>query len=228
MTSQSQTLPKVQLSVSMMCVPLKDLPKSLKAFEAGGIDYLHIDVMDGCFVPNYALGTDYIAELRKLSSLPLDLHLMITQPEYKLDRFDLQPTDLVAIHAESTVQIHRTLSRVKQYGCRALLALNPGTPFEAAENVLDELDGILIMTVDPGFAGQKMVESCMSKVGKLRSWLSRAGRPDLRIEVDGNINETNAKRLRKCGADLFVLGSSSIFGRGDLATASRGFRNRIG
>lgn len=199
------------IAPSLMCVDFLQLQDTLYTFERQGIEYLHVDIMDGDFVPNLTLGTDFCKKLKQASSIPLDLHLMISHPESKLDWFPIGPGDLVSIHAESTPHIQRALSAIRQQGGRPLLALNPATPLSLLEYVLDDIDGVLIMTVNPGFAGQKLVGSALEKIRAARAYLDSHGRGDLILEVDGNVSWDNARRMSEAGATLFVAGTSSIF-----------------
>lgn len=200
-----------QISASMMCSNLVDLSTTIHIFEEEHIDYLHIDVMDGEFVPNFGLGVDYIRGLRELTSIPLDIHLMIQNPEYKLQWIGIQAADIVSIHYESTYQVQRVLDWLKPYGCKRFLAINPATPIYVLEEVLDYIDGINLLMVNPGFAGQKIIPSTLKKAQKLYNFLSEHGRTDILVEVDGNITPEHGARLQECGAQLFVGGTSSIF-----------------
>ena len=195
----------------MMCARIEHLTAVLDTFKAEQIEYLHIDIMDGVFVPNYTLGTEYVKQLRKLTNIPLDIHLMIERPEEKLIWFDPQPNEYVSIHYESTPHVHRALSRIKTAGARPILALNPATHFMCIEHLLDYIDAVLVMTVNPGYAGQTLVESTLPKISNLRQWLDRQGYSQIGIEVDGNVSFKNAKRMREAGANIFVAGSSSVF-----------------
>lgn len=206
---------KGEISASMMCSDLVDLKETIKIFEEEGIEHLHIDMMDGNFVPNFGLGVDYIRGLRKLTSIPLDLHLMIMDPEYKLQWIGIKETDIVSIHYESSFQVQRVLDWLVPFGCKRFLAINPATPINALEEVLDYIDGINLLMVNPGFAGQKIVHSTMRKAQKVMDFLKRENRDDITVEVDGNITPDNAKRLRDIGASIFVAGTSAIF-KGDV------------
>jgi ribulose-phosphate 3-epimerase len=200
-----------KISASMMCSDLIDVKETIAIFEKEGVEYLHIDVMDGTFVPNFGLGVDYIRGLRKLTDIPLDLHLMIKDPEYKLQWIGIKDTDIVSIHYESSFQVQRALDWLALYGCKRFLAINPATPINALEEVLDYIDGINLLMVNPGFAGQKIIPSTIKKVQKVVNMLNQADRRDIIIEVDGNITCENAAKLRKIGASIFVAGTSSIF-----------------
>lgn len=205
-----------KISASMMCADLVDLKETIKIFEENNIDYLHIDVMDGEFVPNFGLGVDYIRGLRKLTSIPLDLHLMIKNPEYKLQWIGIKSTDIVSIHYESTHQVQRALDWLAPYGCKRFLAINPATPMYVLEEVLDYINGINLLMVNPGFAGQKIVPSTIKKAERIHNYLLERGKDDILIEVDGNITPSNGNILRKLGASIFVAGTSSVF-KGDVS-----------
>lgn len=200
-----------KISASMMCADLVNLKETIHIFEDHNIEYLHIDVMDGEFVPNFGLGVDYIRGLRDLTNIPLDLHLMIKDPEYKLQWIGIKETDIVSIHYESTYQVQRALDWLAPFKCKRFLAINPATPIYVLEEVLDYIDGINLLMVNPGFAGQKIVSSTLKKAERLQAFLKERGREDIIIEVDGNITPENGEKLRKLGASIFVAGTSSIF-----------------
>lgn len=209
-----------KLSPSLMCVDFAKLESTLRTFEKNGIDYLHIDIMDGEFVPNYALGTNFCDQLRKLTSIPLDIHLMINRPDRKMDYFQFQPNEYVSVHWESTPHIHRTLSAIRAKGAKPMLAINPATPGDVIQYLLPDIDGILVMTVNPGFAGQPLVPATLEKIRDIRRMLEDRGYGDLDIEVDGNVSFENARRMREAGATLFVGGNSSIFSHADTLEAN--------
>ena len=188
---------KSQISASMMCSNLVDLQATIDVFEKEKIEYLHIDVMDGEFVPNFGLGVDYIRGLRELTSIPPWIGI------YK--------EDIVTIHYESTFQVQRALDYLVPYGCKRFLAINPATPIGQIEEVLDYIDGVNLLMVNPGFAGQKIVPSTLRKAEKLQSFLKEMHREDIILEVDGNITKEHGATLRSCGASIFVAGTSSIF-----------------
>lgn len=218
-----------KISASMMCSDLIDLKETLKIFETEGVEYLHIDMMDGTFVPNFGLGVDYIRGLRKLTSIPLDLHLMIKDPEYKFQWIGIEETDIVSIHYESTFQVQRALDYLQPFGCKRFLAINPATPVYVLEEVLDYIDGINLLMVNPGFAGQKIVPSTLKKADKVVDLLRKANREDIIVEVDGNITPDNGRKLRRIGASMFVCGTSAIF-KGDINNYKdniKVFRNNI-
>jgi len=211
-----------KISPSMMCADIANLPETLRNLKDAGIEYLHIDIMDGVFVPNFTLGTDYVKQLHMLTNIPLDIHLMIDRPEDKIKWFDLRPGDYVSVHYESTPHIHRALACIRAAGAKAMLAINPGTPLTVLDHLLDDLDAVLVMTVNPGFAGQKLVASGLPKIAALRKLLDEGGYAHVEIEADGNVSFENAKRMRAAGANIFVAGTSSIF------TASMPFHEAVG
>lgn len=202
---------KGRISASMMCSNLVDLQRTIEIFEEEKIDYLHIDMMDGEFVPNFGLGVDYIRSLRELTTIPLDLHLMINNPEYKLDWIGIERNDIVSVHYESTTQVQRVIERVKKYGCKCFLALNPATPLYVLEEVLDYIDGINLLMVNPGFAGQHMVNSTMKKAEKLYLFLREHNYGTMEVEVDGNISPAKARELKQYGASIYVAGTTALF-----------------
>lgn len=206
---------KSEISASMMCSDLVNLKQTIHIFEEQKIEYLHIDVMDGEFVPNIGLGVDYIKSLRKLTSIPLDLHLMIREPEYKLSWIGIEKTDIVSVHYESTYQVQRMLDRLNSFGCKKFLAINPATPIWVLEEVLDYIDGINLLMVNPGFAGQRIVTSTIKKAEKLQHFLQERNKENIILQVDGNITPEHGLMLKKYGASIFVAGTSSIF-RGNV------------
>jgi len=211
-----------------MCADFCNLGRDLRTFEELGIEYLHIDIMDGIFVPNYTLGTDFVKALHAATDIPLDIHLMIDEPERKIDWFELNPNDYVSIHYESTRHVQRTLQRIKDRGAKTMLALNPATPLCVLEDVLPDLDAVLIMTVNPGFAGQKMVPQTLDKIARCKKMLNERGYGHVEIEADGNVSFENAAKMRAAGADIFVAGTSSILGPGkDLVVETKRFREVI-
>ena len=202
----------------MMCADIFSLGETLDVFEKNGVSYLHIDVMDGEFVPNFTLGTDYCRKMKQASSIPLDIHLMINDPEKKLSWFDFGEGDIVSVHFESTKHPYLALQMIRERGAKAFLAINPGTASSVILPMLDVLDGVLVMTVNPGFAGQKLVESTLSKISEIRAFAKEAGKTELLIETDGNVSFENAVRMSRAGADIFVAGTSAVFRR-DMSLA---------
>lgn len=202
---------KKMISPSMMCADIFTLGDTMDVFEKNGVSYLHIDIMDGEFVPNFTLGTDYCRRMKQSSSIPLDVHLMINDPEKKLSWFDFGEGDIVSVHFESTKHPYLALQMIRERGAKAFLAINPGTAASVILPMLSVMDGVLVMTVNPGFAGQKLAESTLAKITEVRALAAKAGRGDLLIETDGNVSFENAVRMSRAGADIFVAGTSAVF-----------------
>lgn len=200
-----------KISPSIMCADFKHLEDNIKILEKAGVEYLHFDIMDGSFVPNFTLGPDLMKCVREITSIPFDIHLMIQRPENHIALFDIRPGDIITVHQESTVHLQRTLQKIKDCGGRPAVALNPATSILSIEDVLDDVLVILIMTVNPGFAGQKLVPATIKKIAKLRKYLDDNAYNHIEIEVDGNVSYENAKKMRDAGAEIFVAGTSSIF-----------------
>ena len=203
-----------RLCPSMMCVRPSDTAGMCRIFEETGIAALHVDIMDGSFVPNFTLGTDYCRYLHEISTLPLDIHLMVDRPEDKLDWFPIKDGDYVSIHTESTNHLGRAVERVRAKGGIPLAAINPATPVSVLNDILPALGGVLIMTVNPGFAGQKLCEYTLGKISALREMTN------LPIEVDGNVSAENLVRMKNAGADMFVVGTSGFL-RGEVCDKMR-------
>ena len=217
------------LSPSLMCADLLSLEPAIKELESINVDYLHIDIMDGSFVPNITLGFDLINAIKKATHIPLDIHMMVYEPSKFIERMNLDENDIVCVHYESDIHIHRTLELIKNKGCKAGLAINPGTPVESVKNLMDYVDMLLVMTVSPGFAGQKIFKGADKKVVEARKLLTEWGYADTLIEVDGNISLENGKRMYECGADIFVLGTSSLFLKDKtLEQAAKDFKDFLG
>lgn len=217
-----------KISPSIMCADFKHLEDNIKMLEAAKVEYLHFDIMDGSFVPNFTLGPDLMRSVREITSIPFDIHLMVQHPENHLELFDIRPGDIVSIHQESTIHLQRTLQKIKDLGARAAVALNPATPIYCIEDVLDDIGIVLIMTVNPGFARQKLVPATLKKIAHMKKYLEDNGYGHILIEVDGNVSYENAKKMREAGADIFVAGTSSLFINGkDILSTSAELRKWI-
>ena len=216
---------KNKLAPSMMCCDLLRVGEQVAMFEEEKIDLLHIDIMDGSFVPNIALGTCFTEQL-KGSHIPMDFHFMIDAPERYIHTYPITAGDYVSIHYESTNHVGRAIAAAKAMGAKVLLALNPATPIVAISELLDDIDGVLIMSVNPGYAGQKMIPHAIEKIRKTRAYLDENGRPDAEIEVDGNVSIENAIKMQRAGANIYVLGSAmqAEGKRGFLASDFAAFR----
>ena len=199
-----------KIAPSVMCAPVFAMEECLTQLEKG-TDLLHLDIMDGSFVPNYTLGTDFVRQLKARAKLPLDIHLMVNDPESKLDWFTFGEGDYVSVHYEASRHLNKALRAIRARGAKAMVAINPATPICALDSMLDDIDAVLVMTVNPGFAGQALIESTLKKISRLRQYLDENGYPEIEIEVDGNVSFENAKRMSDAGANIFVAGSSSVF-----------------
>lgn len=202
---------KNKVSASLMCADPFSLKDTVLLLEKHKIDYLHIDIMDGKFVPNLGIGSDFIKSLRKHTSIPFDYHIMVKEPDDIIKLLDIRENDLVSVHYECSFQIQRTLDNIKKNNCKVMIAINPATPLCTLEEVIYYIDGINLLMVNPGFAGQNMVENCMKKADKVGRIIRKLDRKDIIFEVDGNVSFTNAAILKKLGANTFVGGTSSIF-----------------
>ena len=202
---------KKYLSASIMCADLLNMEKSVRDLERAGVDFLHVDIMDGSFVPNITLGFDLINALKKITDIPLDVHMMVNEPSKLIDLMKLTENDILCVHYESELHIARTLEKIKGKGIKTGLAINPGTPVENYRYLTELLDMALVMTVNPGFAGQKIVPFAERKVRDTRALLDSLGGENILIEVDGNISPENGVKMSGAGADIFVLGTSALF-----------------
>ena len=215
-----------KIAASLMCVDFADIRGSIKKLEQAKIEYLHIDIMDGRFVPNFTLGPDFVRNIRRMSDIPCDIHLMVCEPERHISIFEPRIGDIISVHAEATCHLQRTLQQIKDTGATAAVALNPATPIDALRYVIDDIGVVLVMTVNPGFAGQKLVPATLEKIANVRQLLD--GR-DVRIMVDGNVSIENARKMRAAGADIYVAGTSSLFIEGrDLEECAAELRAAIG
>ena len=201
---------KGKLSASMMCASLDKIFYYLTEFKENNIEFLHIDIMDGEFVPNLALGTDYVKSLRRITDIPFDYHFLVKDPINKMSWFNIKEGDQVAFHYENNDSIKECIDYLTRLGAKKFIAINPDTDFHLLDNYFSEIDGVLVMTVYPGFAGKKLVKKTVEKVKSLKEYLKKIG-CNIDIEVDGNITIENAKIFFENGANIFVSGSSSLF-----------------
>ena len=219
---------KKQISPSVLFVDFFNLSETIAEFERLGIEYIHVDIMDGVYVPNYTLGTDFIKQLKKHTKIPMDIHLMIENPENKLDWFEFAEGDYVAVHYETTKHLHKAVAAIRARGAKPMVAINPAKPISVLECILDDIDAVLVMTVNPGFAGQKLIPSTLNKISQLRKYLDENGYENVEIEVDGNVSFENARLMSDAGANIFVAGTSSIFKAGQsMAENTAKLRNSI-
>lgn len=205
------------IAPSILSADFVRLAEDIARVEAAGADWLHLDIMDGHFVPNLTFGPPIVAAIRKITKLPLDVHLMVTNPAELIEAFAAAGADWLTVHVETESHLNRLLSRIRELGVRPAVALNPSTPIGDLEEILDEVDMVLVMSVNPGFGGQKFIPGSLSKVSRLKTMIDQQNRSIL-IQVDGGINDKTAPQMISAGADILVAGSA-IFGSADLAVA---------
>ena len=201
-----------KISASLMCADLLNLERDIRRLEALDVEYLHLDFMDGQFVSNITFGTDFVRACRKVvKNMRLDIHIMGYRPEQYFEKMEIGPGDLVSFHYEACENHREVIERIRQAGASPLLTLSPDTPVEVVREFLSIIDGVLIMSVYPGYAGRPMVPGSFEKLSAMRKILDETGRRDILLEVDGCVSWQNAPFMRQAGADLFVVGSSSVF-----------------
>ncbi len=211
-----------KIAPSLLSADFLSLADDIRAAEAAGADMLHVDVMDGHFVPNITIGPAIVSAIRSVTSLPLDVHLMIENPDEYLADFIRAGADYLTVHYEAAVHLHRTVQRIKESGVKAGVSLNPATPIGSLEDILPDLDMVLIMSVNPGFGGQDFIPHVYEKIRNLRRIIRERGLRT-QIEVDGGVKLSNAGDIVAAGADILVMGSA-FFGTGDYESVVRSFR----
>lgn len=200
------TQQKTKISPSILSADFAKLGEELSAISKAGADYIHIDVMDGSFVPNITIGNEVVKSIRSYSSLPFDVHLMINNPDNHIKAFAESGSDIITVHAEASIHLDRTLSLIKSFGKKAGVSIVPSTNENILDYILDKVDLILVMTVNPGFGGQSFIDSQLKKISNIRKKIDQSGRI-IDLEVDGGINEKTAKLAIEAGADVLVSGS---------------------
>jgi len=196
------------LAASILAADFSRLGKEIHEAQAGGADWIHVDIMDGHFVPNLSMGPHIVEACRRVTDLPLDVHLMIEKPEKLLKNFAIAGASRLTVHVETCPHLHQTLNSIKDLGCSAGVTLNPGTPLSSISEVIDEVDLILIMTVNPGFGGQQLIIRTLQKVTEAQELLQLRGRDSVYIEVDGGIDSQTIMDAAHAGANVFVAGTS--------------------
>ncbi len=222
----SPVRPRSLICPSILAANFARLGDELSLIEAGGADMVHVDVMDGHFVPNLTIGPPVVRDLRKATRLPLDCHLMVESPDALLKDFADAGADKLSVHAEACRHLHRTVQAIRGLGMKPGVALNPATPLDAVSVILEDLDFVLLMTVNPGFGGQRFIEGVIPKIRSLRALADRR-HPSLSIQVDGGITLDNVARVYDAGADWFVAGTA-IFGTRDYSATIGQFKRSVG
>ena len=203
----SADVTKKIIAPSILSADFARLSEEIRAIEKGGADWVHVDVMDGHFVPNITIGAPVVASIRKITKLPLDVHLMIQDPDKYIEKFAKAGADIITVHVETSPHLHRSVQFIKDQGCKAGVSLNPATSLATLDHILSEVDMVLIMTVNPGFGGQKFIPSVLSKIKRLREKISEKG-IGVDIEVDGGVNLTTISKAAQAGGNIFVAGNA--------------------
>jgi ribulose-phosphate 3-epimerase len=214
----------VRIAPSVLSADFGRLAEEVRAVEAAGADYVHVDVMDGAFVPNLTIGPVVVAAIRRATRLPLDVHLMIEAPERYIDDFARAGADLIGVHVEACRHLHRVLQQIRAAGKRPSVTLNPATPIDHVQHVLSDVDQVLLMSVNPGFGGQAFIPAVLDKAAALRRMIDERGL-DVDIEIDGGIKPDNVAEAARRGVDVFVAGSA-IFEAPDYGAVIRSLRQR--
>ncbi len=215
----------IQIAPSILSADFSRLADAVSMLEVGGADMIHVDIMDGHFVPNLTFGPPLVAALRAKTALPIDVHLMVDNPRSMVPKFQEAGADWISIHVEATAHLHKDISEIKELGCQAGLALNPATPLHFMNEIIRELDYILIMTVNPGWGGQELIPSTLAKISQLRNWIS-GQKLTTRIQVDGGVKFENMQEFIKSGADILVMGSAIFKSPDPLAELTK-IKNRL-
>lgn len=212
----------VKIAPSILSADFARLGEEIKDVERGGADYIHVDVMDGHFVPNITIGSLIVEAIRPVTKLPLEVHLMIENPDQYIEAFAKAGADYITVHVEACRHLHRTIQLIKSTGVKAGVVLNPATPVDSLKHIIEDVDMVLLMSVNPGFGGQKFISSVLPKIRQVKE-LADSLNPDLEIEVDGGVNEETAKLVIEAGANVLVAGSA-VFNKEDREAAIASLR----
>ena len=197
----------IKIAPSILSADFSKLGEEITDVENGGADYIHVDVMDGHFVPNITIGPLIVEAIRPVTKLPLDVHLMIENPDNYIPQFAKAGADIISVHVEACAHLHRTIQLIKEHGVKAGVVLNPATPIETIKHIIEDVDLILLMTVNPGFGGQSFISSVLPKIANVRELVNKSGK-EIEIEVDGGVNPDTAKQCIEAGANVLVAGSA--------------------
>ncbi|MCI2253156.1 ribulose-phosphate 3-epimerase [Domibacillus sp. PGB-M46] len=212
----------IKIAPSILSADFARLDEEIKDVEAGGADYIHVDVMDGHFVPNITIGPLIVEAIRPVTALPLDVHLMISNPDQYIETFAKAGADIITVHAEACPHLHRTIQLIRSFGIKSGVVLNPSTPVDVLEYVIGDIDMVLLMTVNPGFGGQSFIEAVVPKIRRVRDMITKAG-VSVDIEIDGGVNTETARICTEAGANVLVAGSA-IYNEKDRGAAIRAIR----
>ena len=214
----------IVIAPSILSADFARLGADIEAAERGGAGMIHVDVMDGHYVPNITIGPPVVKSIRRVTGLPLDCHLMITDPDLYIEDFAKAGANLISVHVEAVTHLHRTVNLIREVGCRPGVVLNPATPLATLEEILPFVDYVLIMSVNPGFGGQTFIDTALDKVSRLRDMINRRGL-NVSIEIDGGVDVRNIADVVRHGAQWIVAGSA-VFGKGDAETATRALHQK--
>jgi ribulose-phosphate 3-epimerase len=215
------------LAPSLLSADFTRLGDGIRMMQEGGADFVHVDVMDGHFVPNITIGPPVVAALRRVTAMPLDCHLMISDPDRYLEDFAKAGATYLTVHVEAAIHLHRTVQRIRQLGCKAGVTLNPATSLSTIEEILPYVDMVLLMSVEPGFGGQSFIPGLFERARRVRRMLEECGRPDVLIEADGGIKLDNVREVYDSGIDVIVSGSG-VFDTEDPIATMRAMREKCG
>ena len=215
----------IKISPSILSADFARLGAEIRTVEQAGADYIHVDVMDGHFVPNITIGAPVVSALRQVTELPLDVHLMIENPDLYIPDFAKAGSDIITVHQEAVPHLHRTIQLIHSLGKKAGVSINPATPASTLEIILAEVDLVLVMTVNPGFGGQSFIPATLNKITQLREMIDRSGR-DIELEIDGGVKADNIGEIAAAGANVFVAGSA-VFNAPDYTQAIQALRDHV-